>query len=233
MWTILPAKNLCRAKQRLAGLLTPEERGGLFHAMLKDVLTVLCAHPAIEGVVVVSDDPAARRLAEQYRAEFLDESGLSATGLNAVVQAAAHRLAERGIDEVMVIHGDLPLINHAEITHLIDTHRSAPGPALTLAPDRQREGTNCLICTPASAIEFSYGASSLVKHARQAKKIGAAVHIVRLSGIGFDVDWPDDVLALIDQPELGAGRHTVLYLKDSDIAARAKTITCRSESIVA
>lgn len=233
MWTILPAKNLSRAKQRLAGLLTPDERRGLFRAMLKDVLTVLSTHPAIDGIVMVSDDPTVRFLGEEYCAEFLDESELSATGLNPVVQAAAQYLAARGINETMVIHGDLPLISHAEIGQLIGTHRNTPRPAMTLAPDRQREGTNCLICTPATAIEFSYGQSSLLKHVRQAEKIGASVQIVRLPGIAFDVDWPEDVLGLIDHPELGAGRHTFSYLKDHQIEERFRPMTFGNESVVA
>lgn len=222
MWVVLPAKNFSYAKQRLAGLLTPQERRNLFHAMLEDVLSVLSRHPLIQGIVLVSDDPAARVLAEQYRAEFLDESKLSATGLNDVVQETVLELSRRGIHEVMVIHGDLPLISIAEITELITVHRSAEWPALTIASDRHRDGTNCLICTPASTIKYCYGNSSLIKHVQQAAKIGASVQLVDLPGISFDIDWPDDVLELMDQTKLATRKRTISYLNNSDIGARAK-----------
>lgn len=231
MWAVLPAKNFSYAKQRLAGLLTPEERRNLFHAMLEDVLSVLSEHPLIQGVVLVSDDPTARLLAEQYQVEYLDESGLFAKGLNAVVQAAVQSLSRRGIHEVMVIHGDLPLISLAEITKLITTHRNAKRPALTIAPDRHQEGTNCLICTPATAINYCYGNSSLTKHVRQAAEIGASVQLVDLPGASFDIDWPNDVLELINRSELAAGKRTISYLKNSDIGARARAMSVGGQNI--
>ncbi|MDD3885196.1 MAG: 2-phospho-L-lactate guanylyltransferase [Gallionella sp.] len=225
MWVVLPAKNFFNAKQRLAGLLTPQERRNLFQAMLEDVLSVLSAHPLIQGVVLVSDDPVAKLLAQQYQVECLNESSLLAIGLNAVVQAAVKVLAMRGIHEVMVIHGDLPLISFAEITELITTHRKATRPALTLAPDRHREGTNCLICTPATAINYCYGNLSLSKHLHEGAKIGASVQLVDLPGVGFDIDWPDDVLTLINRPDLTAARHTSSYLKNSGIVVRARAMS--------
>lgn len=225
MWVVLPAKNFSYAKQRLAGLLTPLERRDLFHAMLEDVLSVLSSHPLIHGIVLVSDDPTARLLAQQYQVEYLDESGLFVKGLNAVVQSVVQILARRGVHEVMVIHGDLPLISTAEITELITTHRNAKRPALTIAPDRHREGTNCLICTPASGINYCYGNSSLMKHVHQAAKIGASVHIVDLPGASFDIDWPEDVLELINQPKPSTGKRTISYLKNSEIGARAGSVS--------
>lgn len=221
MWTVLPAKNFSFAKQRLAGLLTPDERRNLFRAMLEDVLAVLGGHPMIEGVILVSDDPEAKLLATQYDAEFLHESTLRATGLNGVIQATVEELARRDIHEVMVIHGDLPLVTTAEITRLITTHRNAKQPALTIAPDRHRDGTNCLICTPATAVNYCYGKSSLTKHVEQAEHIGALVQlVVDLPGASFDIDWPDDVLTLVNHPAIGSGKRTIEYLANSGIATR-------------
>lgn len=224
MWTVLPAKNFANAKQRLGGLLSPQERRDLFRAMLEDVLEVLSTHPLIEGVVLVSDDPTARMLAQQYQVEFLDESTLGARGLNEVIQATVGELAKRDIHEVMVIHGDLPLISAAELTRLITIHRTATVPALTIAPDRHSDGSNCVLCTPATAIAFSYGQSSLRKHVEQAARIGAKAQLVSLPGAGFDVDWPDDVLELLNRKPLLEGKRTVSYLKDHDIMSRVACV---------
>ena len=42
-WAILPVKEMGSAKQRLAPLLSPEERIGLMQVMLRDVLAALSA----------------------------------------------------------------------------------------------------------------------------------------------------------------------------------------------
>ena len=42
-WAILPVKEMAGAKQRLAPLLSPEERVGLMQVMLRDVLAAVLA----------------------------------------------------------------------------------------------------------------------------------------------------------------------------------------------
>ena len=44
MWAVLPIKDVTDAKQRLAAVLTPDERQQLFRTMAADVLrTLTCA----------------------------------------------------------------------------------------------------------------------------------------------------------------------------------------------
>ena len=59
-WALLPLKDLVRAKTRLAGLLAPSERRALAQAMVEDVLGALTACSQLEGVLLVTDDPAGR-----------------------------------------------------------------------------------------------------------------------------------------------------------------------------
>src|SRR6266700_3813388 len=58
IWAVVPAKDLAQAKQRLAGVLTPEERQGLAQAMLEDVLSALSGVPALAGLIVVTREAA-------------------------------------------------------------------------------------------------------------------------------------------------------------------------------
>ena len=50
MWAVVPIKGFDAPKQRLAEVLSPEERGALAEHMLSDVLAALSD---LEGVVVL------------------------------------------------------------------------------------------------------------------------------------------------------------------------------------
>lgn len=232
MWALLPLKNICDAKQRLSSVLTPEERSGLFFAMVKDVLTVLQSHPEIDNTLIVSDDVAAQQLACDYGAELLTESELNVCGLNEAVQAGVGDLARRGFDDVMVIHGDLPLVSSAEISQLIDVHqqqlrhrnntdgRAGGLSALTIAPDERREGTNCLLCSPASNMTYCYGVNSFSLHASQARNISMPLRVAYLPGAACDIDTPQDLMALVQRATPSNAQHSHHYISAHDLAAR-------------
>lgn len=229
MWALIPLKSFADAKQRLSAVLNPEERRGLFQAMAKDVLSILKSHPDIENTLVVSVDPVARQLAKEYDAEFVDELNLkfrdiNTCGLNATVQAAVDGLALRGIDEVMIIHGDLPLISADEISYLVRAHRRLTPlhvlPTLTIAPDGRREGTNCLLCTPASSIKYCYGDNSFALHISQASSIAVSSQIVSLPGVSCDIDTPADLAVLIERADPNNAFHSHCYITAHGLAER-------------
>ena len=218
MWALLPLKEFASAKQRLTGLLGPEQRIGLLDAMANDVLQALSGHPELDGMLVVSNDPLARELALRYGADFISESELDAQGLNPVVQAGVARLAQRGIAEALIIHGDLPLVTPAEISQLIQHHRHTAQPALTLATDRHGTGSNGLMCPTGSALTFGYGAASCRWHQHQAQTLGMACNVLSLPGMSCDIDAPDDLLAFLNHPNAAAAIRTRAYLSASGIA---------------
>src|ERR1700751_3600224 len=63
LWAVVPGKEVDRAKERLAAMLRPKTRQALALAMLEDVLAALTATPGIAGLVVVTVDDEAGRLA--------------------------------------------------------------------------------------------------------------------------------------------------------------------------
>lgn len=236
MWALLPLKNFAEAKSRLSSVLTPAQRSGLFQAMVNDVLTVLQSHPDIDNTLIVSDDPLAAQLARAYGADYLSESGLNASGLNQAVQAGVDELARRGIDEVMVIHGDLPLMSGAELSHLIHMHRqhsivAAVGdacarikPTLTISPDTRREGTNCLLCTPASSMTYCYGTNSFRLHAINASHIDMAFQVVCLQGVACDIDTAEDLLTLIARANSANALHAYHYITANGLTERLREV---------
>lgn len=236
MWALLPLKKFSHAKQRLSAVLTSEQRSGLFLAMVKDVLSVLHLHPNIDNILIVSDDNDAGLLAKKYEAELLTESSLNVSGLNEAVQAGVNVLAQRGIDNVMIIHGDLPLISAAEISHLISVHKqqrsvfsaindtaistAALSSTLTIAPDERREGTNCLLCSPASQMRFSYGTNSFTLHAIQASQMAMSLQVVHLPGAACDIDTPKDLLALLQRANAHNAAYSFRYMTTIGLAER-------------
>lgn len=222
MHALIPIKRLALAKQRLAAVLSPAERAQLAATMLADMLGVLARHPCLDGTIVLSDDPVAAALARRFGVEHLPEPALAAPGLNGAVQAAVAALDRRGIDELMVLHADIPLVTAAEITRLVLAHEARERPALTIAPDRHREGTNCLICSPARLFKFAYGRESFVRHVRQAASVGATLKVLEMPGIGFDVDWPQDLAELALRAGGEPATQAQAYLQDTRITARLR-----------
>ena len=211
MWALVPLKDLAEAKQRLAGFLTPGERHGLCRAMLDDVLATLSQSTELAGVLLVSPDPSVESLAVHFGCDYLQESDLGVAGLNAVVTAAVARLAAKGIDDVMIVHADLPLFCSSELSRLLRVHTQSPGPAMTIAPDRHGVGSNCIVCGTESQLTYCFGPDSFRRHVAQARAKGMTVNVERLPGVALDIDTRDDLWQLLaDKPSEGC---TQRYLK--------------------
>ena len=72
LWAVVPVKERASAKERLAPMLRPEVRQALALAMLEDVLAALTATPGIAGLLVVTVDAEAGRLAASYGARLIE-----------------------------------------------------------------------------------------------------------------------------------------------------------------
>ncbi len=212
MWAVVPSKQFGVAKRRLAALLSEAERIFLAEVMLNDVLSALHASAQVQGIVVVSKEPVAKRLAERYGATFVLEtqSDLSL----AVTEGGAHAAA-LGAEALLIVPGDVPLVTVQEIEQLIRVHGSGRG--LTLVPDRSYTGTNGLIVSPINLIRFSYGIDSFNLHAEAARATGSRVQLLELDKLSLDIDTPEDVRALMtyEQPSM-----TLDYLDEINVVSR-------------
>lgn len=193
MWAVLPAKNFDDAKQRLAGVLNTAERRDLFAAMFEDVLEALCAVEALDGVLVVTRDAMAARIANRHGARVLRED--ANRGQSAAVEAAAAWLCARDADGMVAVPGDVPLVTASEIVRVLAAHGSAP--AMTIVAARDGRGSNCIACSPPDLIAFRFGNDSFQPHLREAAARGVTPAILKLPGLGLDIDRPDDLAMLI------------------------------------
>jgi 2-phospho-L-lactate guanylyltransferase len=73
IWAVVPVKETEGSKQRLAPVLSATARAQLALAMLEDVLAALAAARALAGIVLVTLDPHAMKLAARYGARCIDD----------------------------------------------------------------------------------------------------------------------------------------------------------------
>ncbi len=222
MWALLPIKSFAEAKQRLTGALTPEERAGLAQAMAQDVLGAMCACRALEKIVVISSDPAAQALAGRHGAGFLVEPA-QAGGLNGSVKHAVEQFVPRGVDAIMIVHGDLPMLAGDDLQRVVEAHGVPGRSAVTLVPDRALAGTNVLAWSPLEGFRAQYGESSFQRHREQAMRRGAALSVCESAAAGLDIDLPGDLVTLIRTVRDERARATRQFLERSGIARRLST----------
>jgi 2-phospho-L-lactate guanylyltransferase len=196
IWAVVPVKEREGAKERLAALLPPPLRREFALAMLEDVLAAIAATPRLAGLVVVTLDPAAGRLARRWGARILEAGARD--GHTGAVAAAARLLGAEGRAGMLTLPGDIPLITSAEIGGLVAAH--APAPSFTIAPSHDLGGSNAILVSPPDAVPLAFGADSFVRHLRAAEARGLRPSIVRLPGIALDIDNPEDLAAFARLP---------------------------------
>ena len=196
MWAVVPVKELDRAKERLAPLLSTELRRALMLTMLEDVLAALAEAPGLEGLAIVTVDPAARQMAMRYGARIIEAGARD--GHSGAVAAAARLLAEEGQPGMLTLPGDIPLVTPGEIIQLLAAHRLAP--AFTIVPSRDERGSNAIVCSPPEAVPLRFGEDSYFPHLRAAEACGIRPTVLRLPGIALDVDTPEDLAAFARVP---------------------------------
>jgi 2-phospho-L-lactate guanylyltransferase len=191
---LVPVRSLSGAKSRLGEPLDPEERAELILAMLRRTVAAALAARCLADVVVVTMDPDLVRLSRTMgAASIMQAAGGLNEGLDeARIAAGAEATA------VVVLPADLPGVAAAAIDGLIEAAaqalRQAPDrPVVILVPDRHGNGTNALLVTPPTAIDFRFGESSRAAHESAARAAGATYLEVE-GALSFDVDTPDDLL---------------------------------------
>lgn len=189
LWAVLPVKELDQAKQRLAPSLSHHARRDLMLAMIEDVLSALAATPDLAGLLVVTVDAAAQRLAERYGARC-SEIG-ARDGHTGAVAAAARLLAGEGRLGMLAVPGDIPLVTPDEVGRLITAH--LPAPSFTIAPSHDERGSNAVICSPPEAVPLRFGEDSFFPHLALAEARGISPTVLHLPGIALDIDNPEDL----------------------------------------
>ncbi|MBV8826309.1 MAG: 2-phospho-L-lactate guanylyltransferase, partial [Hyphomicrobiales bacterium] len=196
VWAVVPIKATADAKQRLGFAVAPALRPRLALAMAEDVLAALAACREVAGIIVVTIDEAAAALAARYGARVLTDGARD--GQTGAVAAAAQRLAREGKGAMLTIPGDVPLITPDEIAQLITAHDRRPD--FVIVPAHDERGSNAILCAPPDAVPLKFGDDSFRPHLEAARGAGIEPKILRLPGLGLDIDNPADLAAFLKVP---------------------------------
>jgi 2-phospho-L-lactate guanylyltransferase len=192
---VLPIKRFGSAKQRLDNGLSDGTRRALAEAMVTDVLIALRRAKYVDEVLVVSGETMAVALAAGYDAAAViddpDDIGHSAAARRGVEAAM-----ERGATRVLLVPGDCPALDPAELDELLEDAEGVATPDVVVVPDRHGDGTNALLLTPPDAIQPAFGPGSRERHERLAQEAGATCNAIAVPTLSLDVDTVDDLAAL-------------------------------------
>ena len=189
---VVPVKEIALAKQRLAPTLDAAVRQVLALAMLEDVLDALTLAPGLAGILVVTADAAAARIAARCGAAVTDEAARD--GHTEAVAAAARRLARAG-EDMLTIPADVPLVAAEDIERLL-----AVRGRFVIVPAHDERGSNAVLCRPADAVPLRFGEASYAPHLAASSARGIAPVTLRLPRLALDIDGPDDLAEFLRRP---------------------------------
>jgi 2-phospho-L-lactate guanylyltransferase len=101
-----------------------------------------------------------------------------------------------GASTVLLVPIDVPTVTSADFTRLAASAR----PGLIVVPSSDGTGTNALVRTPPNCIQSRFGPGSFRAHLDQALSKGLPTDVLRLPGLMFDIDTPEDVAEFIAGP---------------------------------
>lgn len=192
---LVPVKDLKSAKQRLASVLDQPARTQLAQAMLEDVLEVLAAWNNHPEVALVTRDSFALTLASRFDFQVIvDHANTSETE---AIAMATYICEMRHVDSTLVIPADIPLLAVEELQQIYD---AAPAEGTVLVPASDGRGTNAAFRRPAGLFPLQFGNDSFQPHLAAAQATSMPCVVLKLAGIGVDVDNPEDLKQLIDAP---------------------------------
>jgi 2-phospho-L-lactate guanylyltransferase len=211
---LLPIKDLREAKQRLAPLLSPEERFALAQAMLADTIRAVRGVRRADRIFVVTNYLPAMRAAEENGWELLREERQVSESVS--VDAASRQCAERGIAALLRLPLDVPLVQASDVDELLAVECTAP--ALVIVPSRDGTGTNAILRTPPALFPSHFGNGSFAKHCGEADRAGAQIVVRRNARLEMDVDDEGDLRVLVGQDLRGT--ETGAWLQRSGLMKR-------------
>jgi len=146
-------------------------------------------------IALVTRDSFALTLASRFDLEVIvDHANTSETD---AISMATHICEMRKVEDTLVIPADIPLIAADEVRQI---YEAAPARGSVLVPAGDGRGTNAALRRPAGLFPLRFGNDSFAPHLEAGRATGLPCVVLKLAGIGADVDNPEDLKQLIDAP---------------------------------
>ena len=184
---LVPIKDVTRAKTRLRAVLSKHDTAFLAEQMANLTIDTLTRSTSVGRIVLLGSSRGVASTAEEFGCEFASEN--PSQDLSANLHAAASSLGLHANDTLAIFPADIPLITATDVDDLIERHEQG----LTLCPAARDGGTNALLLTPPTAIEFQFGHDSARRHAEAARAAGLPVRIIDSPVFSRDIDVPEDL----------------------------------------
>ncbi len=186
---LVPVKRFSKANERLCAVLSPGQREGLARVMLEDVLSSisLCKH--VDKVVIVTAEPEAMEMGRRFGTEAIAEQ--TQWSESSSVEFAMKKCGQTGAGSVLVVPGDIPLAQPWEFDSVMEKDDGEK--RIVAVPSRDGTGTNALMMRPPGAVSPSFGENSFMRHKKIVSDMGIEFSSLILSGIGLDIDAPEDL----------------------------------------
>jgi 2-phospho-L-lactate guanylyltransferase len=198
---IIPVKRFEDAKQRLAPSVQLGNRRALVESMFSDAMLALRRVPSIDQIFVVTSDPVASQIAAGHDTIVVEDT---ASSHSEAAQLGIVRALATGAARALLVPGDCPLIDPAELEQLIA--RPVPERSVLIVPDRHGDGTNALLLTPPDAMTPAFGEGSRKRHTELAIAQGATPEVVGVPSLALDIDTPEDLDELLEMFATTRGR---------------------------
>jgi 2-phospho-L-lactate guanylyltransferase len=223
IWAVIPVKETAAAKQRLVASVPEPLREKLVLTMLEDVLAAVAAARGVAGFALVTVEAKAIAIAQRHGARILTDGARS--GHTGAVAAAARVLASEGVDGMMQVPGDIPAATGAELTQVVALHRDAP--AFTIVPSHDEFGSNTVLVSPPNVVPLTFGENSYFPHLRTARECGIDPQVIRLPGIGRDIDNAEDLAVFA---AMRSATRTQAFLDQNGFAEWGRALSAKRRS---
>ena len=201
---VIPVKEFREAKKRLAPHFSPDDRAALAQAMCEDFFDVVAAVRCADRIFVISKEPQVLLRARDLGWETIAESRQISESDS--VDAASRYCAERGVQALLRLPVDIPLVEPADIDAVFDALGVAP--TAILVPSSDGTGTNAILRSPPALFPSRFGPHSFVRHLAEAEACGVRAQVFRNPRLELDIDeWADlQKLAPLVRPDSATAR---------------------------
>jgi 2-phospho-L-lactate guanylyltransferase len=146
-------------------------------------------------VHVVSADAEVMELARRHDALCLGER--VNRGHTEAVALAQEEARASGARRFLTIPGDVPCVTSAEITQALRALGDAGG--ALFVPSLSGFGTNGALLAPPAVMPLKFGEPSFDNHLEEARQRGLSPIVLKLPGLGLDIDAPEDLALLLER----------------------------------
>ena len=189
---IIPIKSFEKSKTRLSRYLTLEQRIGLCHHLVNDLVKKVLR---LEGcqIIFVTNEFIDLPDSIQHKCMIINEE--KNLGVNNAVSLADSYIIENGFESSLVIPIDIPLLNLSQISEIIRYSKSF-NEGICIVPSYRYDGTNILLRKPHTVIETSYDDNSFFNHLKRTMKRGVSIKVFDFDNLQTDVDTIEDIMLI-------------------------------------